>query len=643
MAPGTHSLLREIRYFLAGHPLSKRGKKAARVKAIRVFPQAGVSRRKRKAALSGQRAMPVLTASNYDKLPYVDVPGHDCQSGWAAIGKELAGALARNSSHSPRLVVECYPGVDELEVANRLSQRLRPQLALLASTALKNPEEIEQLVEPYLGGDDPVFGFMSGLELPEFFDTARLRELQQRARASQGLTLIVGCGASLVAPDADLVVYADLARWEAQLRFRRNESPNLGARNREFAANLQYKRAFFVDWRVADRFKKPLLGSCDYVLDTNSTAKPKLASGEAVREGLRRAAARPFRVVPFFDPAPWGGQWMKETCDLDRSAKNYGWCFDCVPEENSLLLGFGEVHDFEIPSINLVFEHPQELLGEKVHARFGTEFPIRFDFLDTMGGGNLSLQVHPLNEYIRDKFGMSYTQDESYYMLDAGEGACVYLGLKDGVDPDALLSDLQTAQADPSKPFPADDYANRFPAKKHDHFLIPAGTIHCSGSESMVLEISATPYIFTFKLWDWARLGLDGKPRPIHLAHGKEVLQFDRNTEWTERNLINRIEPIANGRGWEEERTGLHESEFIETRRHWFTDTVWHNTEGNLNVLNLVEGREAIVESPTGAFEPFVVHYAETFIVPAAVGLYTIRPYGESEGQRCATLKAFVR
>jgi hypothetical protein len=59
--------------------------------------------------------------------------------------------------------------------------------------------------------------------------------------------------------------------------------------------------------------------------------------------------------------------------------------------------------------------------------------------------------------------------------------------------------------------------------------------------------------------------------------------------------------------------------------------------------LNLCEGEEAIVESPGKHFSPFVVHYAETFIVPAAVGEYTIRPHGPSEGKRCGTIKAFVR
>ena len=159
----------------------------------------------------------------------------------------------------------------------------------------------------------------------------------------------------------------------------------------------------------------------------------------------------------------------------------------------------------------------------------------------------------------------------------------------------------------------------------------------------MVLEISATPYIFTFKMWDWGRLGLDGKPRPIHLDHGLANVQWDRTTDWTMKHLVNAIEPLASGDGWREERTGLHEREFIETRRHWFTNTVTHHTGGGVNVLNLVEGEEAIVESPTDSFAPYIVHYAETFIVPAAVGAYTIRPHGPSIGRECATLKAFVR
>jgi len=581
--------------------------------------------------------------SNYDKFPFVAVPNsaHACVTGWADIATRMQQQIAKRGSDKTILILECYPGVDEIAVMNELASRLAPALAIHAAEAMYPPEKIDALVAPFVGGDDPVFGYMSGLSLVQFFDAEPLwRVRRQIEETKEGLIIVVGCGASLIAW-GHILVYADLARWEAQLRFRRNEASNLGVENRTLAANLKYKRAFFVDWRIADRWKRPLIARWDYVLDTHNPREPKLADGEAVREGLREAAKRPFRVMPLFDPAPWGGQWMKEVCDLDRSAKNYGWCFDCVPEENSLLLGIGDAK-VEIPAIDLVFHQSRALLGDKVHARFGDEFPIRFDFLDTMGGGNLSFQVHPLTEYIQQHFGMHYTQDESYYLLDAGPEAAVYLGLKDGVDPAAMTHALETAQAGQAS-FPADQYANRIPARKHDHFLIPAGTVHCSGAESMVLEISATPYIFTFKMWDWGRLGLDGRPRPIHLKHGLANVQWDRTTAWTRTNLVNCFQPISTGDGWREERTGLHEREFIETRRHWFTKTVPHHTNGGVNVLNLVEGEEAIVESPTEAFAPFVVHYAETFIVPAAVGEYTIRPHGPSIGKECATMKAFVR
>ena len=584
-----------------------------------------------------------LGSGNYDKFPVVAVPdsADACSVGWEAIVSRLLTAVVRRDALRTVVVVECYPGVDEQEVLGQLQRRLNPALTLRSSEALLPPRRIDELTAPFLGGDDPLFGFLSGLTLPQFFDEGKVRHLRGKIDGlKQGLVLVVGVGARLII-EGDIFLYADLARWEAQNRFRRNQAGNLGVDNRRFPSGLLYKRAYFVDWRVADRWKRPLIAKWDFVLDTNNPAEPKLAEGAAVRRGLNLAVTRPFRVVPFFDPAPWGGQWMKEVCDLDRNTSNFGWCFDCVPEENSLLLGFGDVA-FEIPALDLVFYQPRALLGEAVHARFGDEFPIRFDLLDTMGGGNLSFQVHPLTEYIQQNFGMHYTQDESYYLLDAGPKASVYLGLREKIDAAAMVLDLERAH-DGGSPFQVNQYANKWPARKHDHFLIPAGTVHCSGTNSVVLEISATPYIFTFKLWDWGRQGLDGKPRPINLKHGFANIQWDYTTSWVKQNLINRIEQLGEGDGWREEHTGLHEREYIATRRHWFTKAVPHHTRGGVNVLNLVEGEEAVVTSPDGSFDPFVVHYAETFIVPANVGEYVIEPAGKSRGQRCTTIKAFVR
>jgi len=348
--------------------------------------------------------------STYDKNPTIPISSSaaECAVGWHSVAERLG------NSRPPILCVECYPGVRVEEVERALSVAIAPRQVFRAGDCLKPAAELDRMLTPFLT-DDPVFGRMNGLRIEDFMDPARLALAREKIGRSPGLTLVIGTGAALLAPQVDGLVYADLARWEIQQRQRRNEIPNLGATNHDELASLKYKLAFFVDWRAADRLKKQLFARIDFLLDTNDRYTPRLISGALFRRALEALVERPFRLVPFFDPGPLGGEWMRKVCDLPAEAPNYAWCFDCVTEENSLRLGFGG-ESVEIPAFDLVFFHPRKLLGEAVHARFGTEFPIRFDFLDTMQGGNLSLQVHPLTEYIQDQFGMNYTQDESYYL-----------------------------------------------------------------------------------------------------------------------------------------------------------------------------------------------------------------------------------
>ncbi len=580
---------------------------------------------------------------NFNKSPEVQVKGKekDFFAGWETIINQLNKELSENSKPKKIIVVECYQGINNDEVFGSLVEGLSPDSAFLTSEAMLPEDEIRKITFPDVT-DDRIFGYITRLNMEDFYDPEKLVTLRTKILSKEnGTILIYGAGAAMIFPDSDLLIYADMARWEIQHRMKRHEVCNLGITNSDENFESQYKRAYFVDWRVCDRLKKKIIGKWNYILDSNLKNSPVMISSDAFSEGMKQTVSRPFSVVPFFDAGPWGGQWMKETFDLDKDLENYAWCFNCIPEENSIYLRFGETR-FETPAINLTFSKPVELLGDAVHARFGDEFPIRFDFLDTIKGGNLSVQVHPVTEYIQEKFGINYTQDESYYILEADTEASVYLGIKEGIEPESMIEALRDSDTN-STNFNDTVYIQKWPAKKHDHFLIPGGTIHCSGKGCLVLEISATPYIFTFKLWDWGRLGMDGRPRPINIDHGIQNIKWNRTTQWVENNLVNKIEVISKGDGWREEKTGLHKREFIETRRHWFTNKVLHHTNEGLNVLALVEGREIIVESPVGLFDPFIVHYAETFIVPAVVGEYTIRPFGESEGKECATIKAYVR
>ena len=586
--------------------------------------------------------MSSASRSTFNLRPTIHVVGRDasCVAGWESIVAQVRTASAAVSNGAVVIAIDCYPGVDSAAIVGALQQTLQPAEFLSTESAFKSEQVIDRLVAEFLT-DDPVFGYLAPLTIRDFLDADRSAAFKTRiVETDQKLVVVVGVAAAILC-EPQIVVYADLTRWEALLRFRGDVASNLGVDNRQADWRKQYKRGFFVDWRVADRHKRSLIERWDYVLDTHDIDHPRLVTGEAVRDAFRQAARQPFSVVPYFDPAPWGGHWMQQNFGLDTDCRNFGWCFNCVPEENSLLFKFGE-HTVELPALDLVFFQPRELLGSEVYRRFGAEFPIRFDFLDTMGGGNLSLQVHPTTDYMRRTFGMPYTQDESYYFLRADPDACVFLGLKEGISRAEMLQDLAAAERG-DLAFDAERYVNQFPAHQHDHVLIPAGTVHCQGANSVVLEISATPYLFTFKLWDWQRAGLDGKPRPVHLQHGAQVIDWSRTTAWVRENLVNTITPVAEGDGWREERTGLHPDEPLETRRHWFTGVVPHNTEDTVNVLCLVEGDEIIIDSPESAFDPLVVHFAETVIVPAAVGPYRVRPHSQCRGTQCVTIKAFVR
>lgn len=567
---------------------------------------------------------------NYDRYPEIRIDGFEAYGHKEDIQAQL---MPYKHKESFCMTVECYPGVDD-EVLEMIKEAYDPEVIIRSEDIFYDGETLTQMMQPHLT-EDRVRGVMYYGKMEDFVDQDKLETIKKGLNNDQRV-LIYGVGASLISR-GDLYIYCDLARWEIQLRYRQG-MPNFKQHNNDEDSLKKIKRGFFIEWRIADKQKIKMFDEIDYLIDSNTKGHPKMITGEALREGLKQVVKRPFRLVPYFDPGVWGGQWMKEHCGLDPKEKNYAWSFDGVPEENSLYLKYNDTR-IEIPAMDLVLYQPKELLGMKNYCRFGAEFPIRFDFLDTMDGQNLSLQVHPLTEYIKSHFGMTYTQDESYYILDCKEDGGVYLGLKEGINSEEMINDLKKAQRGEGS-FKADQYVNFFKAKKHDHYLIPAGTVHCSSSNCMVLEVSATPYIFTFKLWDWDRLGLDGLPRPIHIEDGAKNIQWNRTTSWVKDNLVNQFETIHDGKDYLEEKTGLHELEFIETRRFKTKEKVHHDCSDGVNMLNLIEGSEAIVESPDHSFEPFVVHYAETFILPSAVKHYTIKPLHDEE---IMYIKAFVR
>lgn len=563
--------------------------------------------------------------SQYDRFPIISI-SDSLKEIWLG-KKQIISELKKIKKGI--LCFETYPGID-LEILKKdIIKKLNPDKIIFIEDYSKSEAEYDEIIKDNLF-DDRVFGFYSHHTIEDFYQMNLIEQLNKELSKDK-LTIVYGFGASLV--NYDYLIMVSLTRWEIQLRYRKGLS-NFKKNNPNEDKLRKYKRGYFVEWRVADRIKEKHTKNANYIIDYNLLDYPKMIKENTYENCLDKAVSTPFRVVPYFDPGVWGGQWMKEVCNLDKDKENYAWCFDGVPEENSVRFGFSNEF-IELPAQDIVQFRPIEYMGERVFKEFGHHFPIRFDLLDTFEGGNLSLQVHPLKDYIIKTFGMTYTQEESYYILDALEGANCYLGLKEGIDKEEFKKELIEANQGKYL-FDDSKYINKVPVKKHDHLLIPPGTIHCSGKNTLVLEVSSCVYIFTFKLWDWGRVGLDGLPRPVHLEHGFKNIQFDRDTSFVYKELVNQFKQVSKN----EEITGLHELEFIESRRYRFNQTYIMETKNTVNVCNLVEGIAMRIESIDNSFSPFEVHYAETFYIPASISNVRFVPL---DPNGCIVIKAMVK
>jgi rRNA maturation RNase YbeY len=565
-------------------------------------------------------------------------PGYPIGAGEIELG---FGPLAERLASHERVVIDGMGGV----MWGDFRERLQRALVLCGvkfewldvREALKPATEIERLIEPFLGGDDPLFGSRNRRSFRDFFIPEKLQSLPVRFAGSRRV-IAYGTGAGLVLSPGGTpapVIYLDVPKNEIQFRARAGSITNLGAAQSEDPKRM-YKRFYFVDWPALRKHAAELVPHIDWMVDTQRPEEPTFMSGAALRKGLAKAARTWCRVRPWFEPGPWGGQWMKQRFrGLEGEAPNLAWSFELISPENGLAFeSSGRL--LEVSFDFLMAQERTAVLGDFAE-RFGYEFPIRFDYLDTFGGGNLSVQCHPRPEYAWRNFGERFTQDETYYLTDCAPDARVFLGFQPGVSPLKFERALRTSFRE-AKRLDVENFVQTHPSRKHGLYLISNGTIHCSGVNNLVLEISATPYIFTFKMYDWLRLDLDGRPRPLNIERAMDNLYFERQGERVVRELIAQPRLLACGPDWQWLHLPTHAEHLYDVHRFDFSGQIEAHADGSPHVLNVVEGGPVMLE--TAGARPQQFAFAETFIVPAAAGSYRLR---SQTGQPVKVVKAFLK
>ena len=537
-----------------------------------------------------------------------------------------------------------YPGADWLPLIRLLSQRLSdrgfaPSSADVAEV-YKSSEEVEAMLRPYLTEDpegDPIrlFGRLYEGGFTDLFDQSKLDSFAsglKRGDDPSDVLFIYGCGAGVKAlrEHCDLFLYFDVIPKDAVLRVKNGEYDNLADDSRRPYKQV-LRRCYYFDYEICGRLRTEMLKNnlVDYYLASSDKLNMKLVPRDAFNALCSQLVKQPFRCKPVYNEGVWGGYYTKKLRQLPDEMKNCAWVFDLIPLEVSVFVEVGD-HTIDIPYFTFVRKEGVSLMGQACVDAFDGYFPIRFNYDDTYhSNGNMSIQVHPTDEFTKDEFGEHGRQDESYYVIATGHGAKTYCGFNDNIDIERFWTDVRRSEREHT-PVEYDAYVHSVPSVPGRQFLLPAGTIHSSGRNQLILEIgSLTIGSYTFKLYDYLRMDLDGTPRPIHSKYGERVLQTQRQAAWVNEHLVPEPRVITEGTGWRELVVGEHELLYFSLRRIELEKIAVQSTGGVFHVLVLVDGERVRIEAVADPSLSYTMDYLDMVVVPAAVGEYRIVNLGD--------------
>lgn len=227
----------------------------------------------------------------------------------------------------------------------------------------------------------------------------------------------------------------------------------------------------------------------------------------------------PLKFIPIFKQRVWGGRAIRDVLGLDYGKMDKcgeAWMLSGLEGDESLVAnGFLEGNTL----VDLVEVYMGDLVGEGIYQRFGLQFPLLFKWIDA--SADLSVQVHPNDELAMEREGC-LGKDEMWFVRQAELGSHLICGFKPGVNQARYLKALKDGKIE--------EVLQREAVNRGDLFYIPAGTVHSLGTGLLMAEIQQSSDI-TYRIYDWNRLGLDGKPRALHIEQALRALDFGEDAQ----------------------------------------------------------------------------------------------------------------
>lgn len=508
--------------------------------------------------------------------------------------------------------------------------------------AYKDGKDIDEMIDPLLIWDktiDPTLlygkvyhGGYKGL-LSTVKSTVLKGALELVKRGQEGKIFVVhGYGALI--PEFrsfyDVKIFFDVTPKTSILRIRGGKYANLGKKHAD-EINRVIRRCYYCDFECAVQNRKELLANAgiDWFISSDDNDKIKAIPWAALTEIMGQLVKYPFRCKPVYLEGVWGGEYVRKIRHLPKEMKNCAWVFDFIPMEVSVVVEVGgELIDFNY--CTFVHKEGVNLMGQKAVDKYQGYFPIRFNYDDSWhSNGNMSIQCHSGGPYNIEHYNEFGRQDESYYVLVAGHDAKTFIGFRDDADIPEFFKGIEDAD---TKQIPCDyeKYVSYEESKPGLQVMLPAGTIHSSGRNQVILEIgSLTIGSYTYKMYDYLRLDFDGKQRPIHTKLGEENVNQERryseiHNPASKDYIVQEPRIAEQGDGWKEIILGENPQLYFTLRRLDFEKECRQNTKGIFHVLTLVDGERARIRSVEHPERCYIAEYMDMVVVPADMGEYVI-------------------
>ena len=510
----------------------------------------------------------------------------------------------------------------------------------------KSGEEIDAIIDPLLIWDkkiDPtlLYGKVYHGGYIGLMDPARVEAFKKEIPALKApgtLVVVYGYGSLIkeFRPLYDVKCWFDITPMNSMLRIRAGEYANLGKKHTGII-NRTIRRCYYCDFENAVQLRKELFatGELDWYFLDNDRAKLQMMPFESFADICAQLVKYPFRAKPCYLEGVWGGSYMKERRGLPKEMRNAAWVFDFIPMEVSVLVEAGE-EMLDINYCSFVHKEGVNLMGQTCVDKYKGYFPIRFNWDDSYHStGNMSIQCHSGGKYNVENYNEFGRQDESYYVVITGHEAKTFIGFRDDADIPQFFKEIEAAdtQHDPCDYMKYVSYEESVPGLQ---VMLPAGTIHSSGRNQVILEIgSLTIGSYTYKMYDYLRLDFDGKQRPIHTHLGELNVRQDRrysviHDPKSPEYIVQKPRLDCEGEGWKEYILGENPQMYISLRRLEFEKQCEQDTRGEkFHVLTLVDGDHVRIRSVEHPERYFDLDFMEIACVPADMGKYVIENLGK--------------